>query len=241
MFRKIHFFVLLICPFSFCGCVFEGQTSDSAKSVVSEVRNIDNFNSLELTGNYVVTLENSDSYRIEISADEGIKKMVITEVINNVLKVNTLIAGTGKRYPSVELRIYVPDLQRIKVVSSAKFKSVQPFIFEDLYIESSGALKMNMELKGKRLEGIFAGATNLNLKGSVDQVVLDIPGAGKIAAFGLSTKNLSLKLSGASFAEVFVSEKLSVDISGACTVSYKGNPSEVFSNISGLGRIRNAN
>ena len=241
MSRQFLFFLLMICPFSISGCDFDGQTSGSAKTIVSEVRNIDNFNSLELTGNYVVTLENSDSCGIEILADEDIKKMVITEVTNNVLKVNTLIAGTGKRYPSVELRIYVPNLKSIKVTSSAKFMCNQPFVFKDLYVESSGALKMNLELKGERLEGIFAGATNLNLRGSVEQVVFDIPGAGKISAYELSIKDLSLKLSGASIAEVFVSGKLSVDISGACSVSYKGNPSEVFSNISGLGRIKNAN
>jgi len=70
---------------------------------------------------------------------------------------------------------------------------------------------------------------------------MEMPGAGKIAAYDLLVEDFYLKMSGAGMAEVFASKKLSVEISGACTVSYKGNPSDVYTNISGLGRVKRTN
>ncbi|MBZ4676979.1 MAG: hypothetical protein JG782_1599 [Anaerophaga sp.] len=241
MYRKIFVLTVLLAPFGLSGCVYDRQSSFSDETFVSEERAIGEFNALELDGNYIVKLENSDSCMFEISGNEEMKSLVITQVVDGVLKINVMDRGNWKDNPPVELTIKAPTLRRISVIASAKFYSEKPFVFEELYIESAGALKMDMVLKGDRLEGKLAGATDLNLRGEVKEVDLNMPGAGKISAFDLFAEDLSLNLSGAGKAEVFASEKLNVDLSGACTVNYKGKPAEVYTNISGLGRVKEAN
>ncbi|MGQ1890431.1 head GIN domain-containing protein [Thermophagus sp. OGC60D27] len=240
MIRKFVLILVFLIPLGLFGCIYDGPSSDARETFVSEERNIENFIALDLEGNYVVILENADSCSLEILGNEKMKNMVVTEVVDQVLKIRTIDHEKWKHYPEVEIHIKVPSLEKINVRAAASFKGEKPFVFKNLFIESSGALKMDMEVQGDKLEGRFAGATKLNLKGEVKEVLLDIPGAGKISAYELLVEDFGLKMAGAGMAEVFASDKLSVDVAGACNVTYKGNPMEVYTNISGLGRVKKA-
>ncbi|PWD99127.1 DUF2807 domain-containing protein [Marinilabilia rubra] len=241
MLRRIIILAILVIPIGMIGCVYENNGNSYKKDRgEAETRQVENFSSIELEGNYVVRLENSDTCSLEVFADEELNRLIITEVKHGVLKVVTLEEKLWDNYDTPELIIKAPSLENIEVRVSAKFVSDKPFKFTTLKIESAGAFKMDMELEGEMLEADLSGASDLDLRGNVKTVKLDIPGAGKISAYELKTENFDLDLSGAGKAKVYVSEQLNVDLSGACSVSYKGNPAEVFTNISGIGRVKEA-
>ncbi len=238
MFRYISILSIMIFPVVMSGCIYDSPRSFRSANFDAEARMVDEFTVVELKGNYSVQLENADSCSLEILADEEMMDLILTEVRNGVLTVRTMNQSGSYSRKRVELILKVPVLERLNIVASANIYSESPFVFDRLFIESSGALKMDMELKGNLLEGDLAGASNLNLRGDVKEVWLNLPGAGKISAFGLITRNFILDFSGAGKAEVFATGQLDVDLSGTCMVSYKGNPEKVFSNVSGIGRVK---
>src|SRR6266436_485354 len=65
-----------------------------------------------------------------------------------------------------------------------------------------------------------------------------LTGASRLEAESLQTKTAEISSTGASHAEVAVSESLKVSITGAGKVIYSGNPPTVEKHISGAGSIR---
>jgi len=68
--------------------------------------------------------------------------------------------------------------------------------------------------------------------------VTDMTGASKLDADSLRTKTATISSTGASHADVNVSESLRVSITGAGKVVYAGNPPKVEKHVSGAGSIR---
>jgi hypothetical protein len=219
-------------------CIQEKQSNTFRRgNVEMEKMDIDDFSGIELNGNYVVMLENADFCSVEAAIPDGKKDLLISEVKDGILIIKT-IEATLDDHDKIELVIKAPKIESIEVSASVRITAKKPFEFDRLRLESSGALKVEMELKGNYLDADLSGATNLDLRGEVRNVVLNIPGAGKISAYDLITENFELDLAGAGKAQVYASKRLNVDLSGACSVTYKGHPSEIFTNISGIGRVR---
>jgi hypothetical protein len=218
MLRYILIFAVLLLPVGITGCLYDSPRSNNGNSDVEQMRfkrQTNDFSSVKLSGNYLVKLENSETSSVEINADEELRELILVDVKNGVLTVKTLEKKSFGNKKRADLIIKAPAIELIEIEESASIVSDQPFRFDKLRVKSAGALKMDIELIGNEFAGEMAGATDLNIRGKVDRVKLDIPGAGKVSAFGLRTKELDLSLSGAGKAEVFASKRLNVDVAGA--------------------------
>jgi len=69
-------------------------------------------------------------------------------------------------------------------------------------------------------------------------VDLDVSGAVDFFAFDLPADNYLISISGAGKAEITVNKSLDVDISGAASVRYRGNPERNIQDISGSGSVK---
>lgn len=116
-------------------------------------------------------------------------------------------------------------------------RSINKITTERLDIEMSGASELFLDLSAKKLGFECSGAGNLNIKGEAENVNAEISGAADMNAGELLTKTFILSLSGSGSANINVSDKLDVEISGTADVLYKGNP-EIKQEISGVGTIQ---
>src|SRR5207249_7795745 len=82
------------------------------------------------------------------------------------------------------------------------------------------------------------GAAKVMLDGNVDELVTDMTGASRLEAESLQTKTAEISSTGASHAEVAVSETLKVSITGAGKVIYSGHPPNVVKHTNCAGTIR---
>lgn len=201
-------------------------------------RDVTSFNRIDIDGNFTVYLENSETCSVTVEGDEEILNVLMTEVEDGTLKIGYVNEHYEEMNQSVIVKIRVVDLKEIKGQKSLKVVTTDIFQFNELILDFAGAVNMDLELSGKSLSGVFAGASFITLNGKVNSLKFEMAGAGKLKAFGLDAKDVDLDLAGARKTEVSVSEKLRVNMAGACYVTYKGNPSNVFSNISGIGRVK---
>jgi hypothetical protein len=72
------------------------------------------------------------------------------------------------------------------------------------------------------------GASNLNLSGTTQHLTSTVSGASNLKAYDLKTSVVSVTASGASSAQVYATEKLTMKSSGASSVKYKGDPKDIF-------------
>lgn len=205
---------------------------------IIQEREVTSFNKVELNGNFTVYLQNSSACSVSVQGDEEMLNVVLTEVVNGTLKIGYMNERYAGMDQSVVVNIKVADLLELSGRKSIKVITTEIFQFNELNLNFAGAVNLDLEVSGKTLKGQFAGASKVVLNGKVDTFKIEMPGAGKLQAFGLDAKYVDLNLAGAGNAEVNVSEQLKVDMAGACFVTYKGTPASVFSNISGIGRLK---
>ncbi|UCG09227.1 MAG: DUF2807 domain-containing protein [Desulfobacterales bacterium] len=99
-----------------------------------------------------------------------------------------------------------------------------------------------MALKTLQVAVVFVFSTfitvgSINLSGEADESNAAISGSGKINAFDLETKNVSVTISGSGDCRLNASESLNATISGSGDIYYKGRP-KISTRISGSGSLR---
>ena len=137
---------------------------------------------------------------------------------------------------SIDVILIIPSITELKVSGSVD-AFVEGFREEALELELSGAssCKANFEIQNLNIE--MGGATNLVLDGKIANCKAEINGASKIYASEVPIRNVTLDVSGASFAEVNCIEKLEAEASGASTIKYKGTAKNLIIKNSGASSI----
>jgi hypothetical protein len=95
-----------------------------------------------------------------------------------------------------------------------------------------------MEADAPDLKASISGSGKVDLAGRTQNFDLDLSGAGKATCYDLMSGNTKVEISGAGSAEVFASVKLEARVSGAGSVKYKGNATNVQQQISGAGSVK---
>ncbi len=162
------------------------------------------------------------------------------EIKNGVLEIEL-----KKNVPSSSepLLIYFVNLKQIELNGTASIASEKGSVIkgESLEIECNGSVKVNLNLEVKKLIIESSGVSKVTLAGNVDTANVELTGASKLYAADLKTKQFNLEASGASQFEVYASELLTVDASGASKGSYAGEPVTRKINVSGVANIVDAN
>ena len=180
----------------------------------TEKRELPAFTSIETIGAFEVTVTCQKSASFEIEADDNILPLVETEVNGGVLRVTT-----KKNYHSsggIEVRITVPNLDRIKSTGAGKFRV--------------------SDLKNDNFEIHSTGAAQVSVSGQSKSVRISSTGAGKIDAHNLRANNAEVDVTGAAAADVYAIDQLDVRVSGAGRVTYSGNP-RVNKRVNGAGQV----
>jgi hypothetical protein len=203
-----------------------------------EVFNVDDFKTIDLGSAFNVVVVPGNTFKVTASGDERDVEDLNVRVINNKLKVNYLtrkFLGSLRRY-RMDILIETPTLEGMDI-SGAATVDVEDFDgFDAFEIDLSGASKLNFKADVNDLKADISGASNLTLDRYVPFIDADIYGASKLNAYDADSKEVYLKLSGASRANLSVSEYLKVDASGASTVSYKGSP-RIDQEVSGASKV----
>ncbi|MDY0269492.1 head GIN domain-containing protein [Trichloromonas sp.] len=191
------------------GCV---QGSGSAKE---QSRSLPAFHALEVDGAYTVRIACQKDQSVEISADDNLLPLILTEVQDGILRVTSKKSICASAPMTLTISVKTLDL-----------------------IRSSGANEFQVQnLNGDDLKIELSGSSNMTLEGRAERLNAKIDGASGLLARQLKAKTVTVAISGAGSAEVHASERLHGEISGVGSIRYAGNPGEVTRNITGWGDI----
>ncbi|MGH9948280.1 MAG: GIN domain-containing protein, partial [Pyrinomonadaceae bacterium] len=93
------------------------------------------------------------------------------------------------------------------------------------------------DLKNTSLNVDTNGASKIELAGETDKLAIEVSGASKINAENLKARAATVNSSGASKIDLFATESLRVDASGASKITYAGGATDVVKNTSGASRV----
>lgn len=185
-------------------------------NIQTEQRNVGEFKSVDVSGAFKIEIVAQKDFSVEVEADDNILPLVKTEVENGVLKISreSRFLSRGK----VLVRVSAPNIENLEVSGASKVA------LKDLSNES-----LNLDV---------SGASKIEINGKTSELKMEISGASKINAENLTAENVSVEASGASKIDVFVSNELNADLSGATKLTYSGDPQNVAEKTSGASSIR---
>jgi Putative auto-transporter adhesin, head GIN domain len=185
--------------------------------IATESRQVSGFTKVELSGNGELTIEQTGTESLTISAEENLLPRASSEVSGDtlVLELKT-IADIFPTKP-VEYALTAKDLT-------------------GLAVSGSGSVNAS-KLATTSLSSKISGSGSITAIGTADNQDLDISGSGRYQAEQLIGKTVKVAISGSGSADVHATEALDIQMSGSGTLTYTGNPPQVTQEISGSGKV----
>ena len=203
--------LVVVLPLTAC------SVTTGSGQITSESRQVSGFTNVELSGNGELTIEQTGTESLTISAEENLLPRVSSEVSGDtlVLELKT-IANIFPTKP-IKYALTVKDLT-------------------GLAVSGSGSVNVS-KLATTSLNSKISGSGMITANGTADNQDLDISGSGRYQAQQLIGKTVRVAISGSGSADVHATEVLDIQISGSGTLTYTGNPPQVTQEISGSGKI----
>lgn len=238
--RKLFWFVLALPVFlSSCDHML-GKRVRGNGNIKSEDRSVNKFKNVEVGGAAKVYVSQGDQSSVKVECDENLLSYI--EVLQDDDKVTVREKPGYNLRPTSDIKIYVtsPTFHRINASGACDIIGQTKINSDDLKLHVSGAGDIQMEVDAPLLSADISGSGNINLKGQTKDVDLELTGAGHAHCYELLAENAKIDISGAGSAEIYASVKLDAEVSGAGSVTYKGNASNVSQHVSGAGSVTKA-
>jgi len=212
--------ILPVSFYVFCAILLLGFTVScvgvqGSGRIATEKRALTGFTAIEASGAIDVDITQSDSYSVEVSADDNILPKIITKVEGETL----LIERNGDDFfnsSTVHVKISLPKLAALELSGAS-----------DGTAKNIKADKLNLEI---------SGASKLIVSGTVTELHSEVSGASKLEAKDLVADNAEIECSGASKAHMHATTSLKINAGGASKVVYSGTP-RVIEESSGASSI----
>ena len=193
-----------------------GKSGLSGSGVVKvEKRDVGAFSAVDVSGAYEVDIICQKEPSLEIEGDDNILPIVKTEIKNGTLYIRSEHGFNVKK--PIKVRITTGNLDGLS---------------------SSGASKITLEgVKNEQLVIETSGASKIDAAGETKSLEIESSGASKVDVQELRASRVKVSLSGAGRAQVYASEEVNAEASGASQITYYGEPKVVNKSASGASSI----
>lgn len=215
----------------------ERETITGNNQVTTSTRDLNGFRKLDVSGNLEVILSQGD-YAVSIIGESNLHDYIEFEILDDdILYLKTKRGIRLKPNTPIEIRITAPQWEKIGSSGANNLSSKDTLRGEELQMDISGAGNNNLLTAYTNYTIELAGAPQLTLSGTGQHLDLDLAGAPQFKGNHLTTHSAKVAASGAANIWVHADSLLDVDLAGACTITYSGNPPTINSNLSGACSI----
>ena len=140
---------------------------------------------------------------------------------------------------------YAVDAKKLEIKASGAsivYVPVTTLEIDELKCSISGASSVSVYAQTSTIENLIAnvsGASKFEINSKADKIDANVSGASTVDGVKLETNEVKANLSGASKLAIIVKDKLSVELSGASTLTYYTNNNDlvISKHLSGGSRI----
>ena len=208
---------VLAAPLLLGACsVFDGPRIVGSGVKVQEVRELDDFDRLAVSGAAEVEVRVGGEPSVELTIDDNLLPYVRTEVVGRTLR---LKLEDGARYTfdgTLQATVTVPSLEAIDAAGACT-------------VTAAG-------IDAAEFEVSVAGSCDALVSGRAESLKVSIAGSADLDLVGLQAARAEVSIAGSGDVTVSASEALDVSIAGSGTVRYAGSPS-VSRSVMGSGTV----
>jgi len=213
--RKI--FATIIVASIFASCSKDVVHGDG--SIVTSERTVSNFTGINIAGANNVYISYAPEVSVSVKGYDNLVSHYVTEVNDGKLYLH-YDDNINVKNDNIQVYITMPSFDALSLSGTCNINATGSYDNTgNLFVETSGDGDVN-------IEDISADAYTIHSSGS-----------SNIATLGVKAKTATVEISGSSTVTLSVQDKLDVHISGSGNVSYKGEPADLNTEISGSGNV----
>ena len=213
---------------------FSGLAGSGKK--ITETRDLPSFHSIDFRGNGKVVLSQGERQEVTVRSDDNIIDKLRTEVSDG-----RLVISADKWVMDESDAVYditVTDIREISLSGMGELESKGTIRVKELSLRLSGIGEISLDLEAENVMTKISGTGEIELKGQAEEHGIKISGVGELKAYDFAVRNTRVDISGAGECSINVIDTLAVNISGAGSVRYKGDPTVTVEHLSVAGSLR---
>lgn len=221
-------------------CNFDINLSPGVKgngNVTEEERGVTaSFNTIKASEGLDVYLTQSNNENIIVEADDNLHELIVTEVVNGVLKIHT--SKNIGHATSKKVIVSFIDVSKITSSSGSDVYATTVINADHLELSTSSGSDMKLEVNTSVLNCKSSSGSGLRLSGQTDKLIAEASSGSDIKAGDLKAESSQVKASSGADITVNTSKELVAKASSGGDIKYYGNPEKVEKNNSSSGRVR---
>lgn len=197
------------------GISFGKDTIEGSGNMETRDLDLDEFDSIDVGGAFDLEITLGDVQKVTMTIDDNLWDNLETDVHGGTLEIgwDKSVNHDG----DCKVEIVVRELKSVDIHGAAE-------------VEITG-------YHGESFTFDVSGAAELEMDGTVDDLDINVSGAGEIDTRELIAKNVKVSVSGAGEAKVYASESFEGRVSGVGNIDYWGDPEHQKVRVSGMGDI----
>jgi hypothetical protein len=228
-------FVLFAFIFGGCGFNFNIDIEQGSGNVVTETRQVSNFERLSLSGLGDVVLTQGNEESLQIEAEDNVIANIKSEVRNGTLYITYERKSLLPTKP-IKFFLAMREVRGLETLGVSNLRSDQ-IKTDRLNITISGTGSINiLNLEADQVTTNISGAGNFEAEGQVRDQKVTLSGAGNYDGEDLLSKSGDVTITGLGRVSIWATDQLDVTISGTGDVYYFGSPN-INKSISGIGNL----
>jgi hypothetical protein len=230
--------VMILLVLTACNFV-AGKRVEGSGNVTSQDRSITGFSAVHSSGSFDVYLSSGPNQLVRIESDDNLHSYIETRMDGSELEINTKDGYRLRPSKGVKIFITSPDFNRVRLSGAGDIVSQNQIAADDkIELSVSGSGNIKVDVNSPNVDAEMSGSGDINLSGESKKFEGKLSGSGNINAMNLKTEESTIRISGSGNADVFVSDKLNVKVTGSGDVRYKGGAQQVSSSITGSGSVK---
>lgn len=189
-------------------------------TVTRENRNItETFTAISASEGMNVFVSQSETFKIEVEADENIQELIGTDIRDGELKIHA-IENIGR----ATRRIYVtlPEVTGLHASSGADLNIEGVLQTDRIRIDASSGADIRAELSADEINASCSSGADIRLGGNTYRLVASASSGSDIKARDLKSEVCEARASSGADIEVYVSGSLDADASSGGDIKYAG-------------------
>ena len=195
--------------------------------------NLSEFKSVNISGISDLKIKSDTVNSIEFVGESNSNFLPQIDKGNLNLDFSKLILDTKR-----DIILSAKSIEKITVSGMSDVSSIGEIKASQFTIESSGSSDITLSIDAKKVISTVSGSGDVKLSGKCDELSAVVSGAGDLKAKNLNAKNVDVLVSGAGDAEVNAEISIKGKASGAGSLKYTGNPSEIQIEKTGVGSVK---
>ncbi len=231
---KLLVLVIVVSLLAGCAVPFAPQITGSGTAVTKDF-DLAGFTAVAAGSAFEVEISRADTYSVAVIVNENLVERLDVGVSGDTLRIY-LKPGIA-RNAVLKAKVTMPALSGLDL-SGASRTTVTGFDSNlALNSEVSGASTLRGDLTCGNAQFNVSGASKVALRGSAYDLKVKASGASTVDLSNFTSRNTVVNASGASHVSVAASGSLAVEASGASTVRYAGEPTNLKANTSGASSV----